>query len=71
MLLAGLNYFSENKLRRRLIENGGIVSGSMAVYFLYLQKFVLGQYCILCVVVDILSIIILITVFYITYKEYK
>lgn len=71
MIFAGLNLLKENKILRRLIVAGGIVSGSLATYFLYLQAFVLGQYCVFCVIVDIISIILLFTSFYITYKEYR
>ncbi len=71
MIFAGLNILKENKALRRLIVAGGIVSGSMAMYFLYLQAFVIGHYCIFCVIVDIISIILLLISFYITYEEYR
>lgn len=71
MIFAGLSLLKENKTLRRLIVTGGIVSGSLAIYFLYIQAFILGQYSIFCVIVDIISIILLITGFYLTYKEYK
>lgn len=70
-IFAGLNILKENKTLRRIIVTGGIVSGSMAMYFLYLQAFVIGQYCVFCVIVDIISIILLLISFYITYKEYR
>lgn len=71
MIFAGLNILKENKVLRRLIVAGGIVSGSMAIYFLYLQAFIIGHYCVFCVIVDIISIILLLISFYITYKEYR
>lgn len=71
MIFAGLSLLKENKILRRLIVAGGIVSGSLAIYFLYIQAFILGQYCVFCVIVDIISIILLFTSFYIIYKEYR
>lgn len=71
IIFAGLSMLKENKILRRLIVAGGIVSGTLAIYFLYLQAFVIGQYCVFCVIVDIISIILLFTSFYITYKEYR
>lgn len=70
IIFAGLQLLQERKILRRLIVAGGIISGAMAIYFLYLQAFILGQYCIFCVIVDILSITLMILSFYITYKEY-
>jgi len=71
MIFAGFNMQKENKILTRLIVAAGIVSGSLATYFLYLQAFVIGQYCIFCVIVDIISIILLVIGFYLTYKEYR
>ena len=39
--------------RRSIIHIGTIISAFVALYFLYLQKFVLQSYCDYCLVVDI------------------
>lgn len=39
---------------------GTLVASFMAIYFLYLQYAVIGAWCIYCVVVDIISIIMLV-----------
>ncbi len=71
MIFAGLQSLRESKLLRRLIVAGGIISGAMALYFLHLQAFIIGQYCIFCVIVDIISIILMSLSFHITYEEYR
>jgi uncharacterized membrane protein len=44
---------------------GGIMASIIAVWFLYIQAFILHKYCIFCVIVDILSLIMLILLIYI------
>ncbi|MGV8150967.1 MAG: vitamin K epoxide reductase family protein [Candidatus Woesearchaeota archaeon] len=69
-ILSLINYFSQQKIVRRIIVGACIIAGSWAIYFLYLQKYIIKSYCIFCVIVDIISIVLLILAFYITYKEY-
>ncbi|GIU69686.1 MAG: hypothetical protein KatS3mg002_0922 [Candidatus Woesearchaeota archaeon] len=71
LIFAILNFLKEKKILKKLIIAGGIISGSMAIYFLYIQSFILKQYCIFCVIVDILSIVLLCISLYITYIECK
>lgn len=41
-----------------LILSGNAIAGTAAIWFLYLQIFVLHKYCIFCMMVDILSLIL-------------
>src|SRR3989339_409862 len=50
---------------------GFSVLGLLALWFLYLQTFVLKAYCIFCVIVDILSLVILFTTIYMIFKEHN
>lgn len=45
----------------------GIISGIVAIIFIYLQAFVLHAYCIFCLIVDITSIIFLVISIYWAY----
>jgi uncharacterized membrane protein len=38
---------------------GGIVAGSVAIWFFYAQAFIIHTYCLFCVIVDVLSLILL------------
>lgn len=58
-VLAVMQYYSDNKYRRYLIAIGSLIAGMLALWFLYLQRFVLQAYCIFCIFVDIISIIML------------
>ncbi|MGV8087351.1 MAG: vitamin K epoxide reductase family protein [Candidatus Woesearchaeota archaeon] len=49
----------------------GIISGIVAIIFIYLQAFVLHAYCIFCLVVDITSIIFLVISLYWAYMLLK
>ncbi len=51
--------FKKSKLCQWIIEAGSVISGAVALRFLYIQAFVLGQYCILCVIVDSFSLVLL------------
>ena len=70
-VLAGMNYFRKNNIRKILIIAGSIFAGLVALWFLYLQTFVLKAYCIFCVIVDILSLVILFTTIYMIFKEHN
>lgn len=59
------------KIMKYLTATGGIIAGMTAIIFLYLQEFVLHKYCIFCVVVDILSLILLGIAIYIIYHDIK
>lgn len=71
LILSIFNYLKENKIVKRVIIGASVIASSLAIYFLYLQKYVIGAYCIFCVIVDIISILMLLAAFYMTYKEYS
>jgi uncharacterized membrane protein len=50
---------------------GSLMAGLMAIYFLYVQTFLLQIYCIFCVIVDIISLIILGLAKYIVLKRVR
>lgn len=55
LFLAGLTYSqirSSRKYKKDIIHTGIIVGTVIAVYFLYLQKFVLNAYCTYCLAID-------------------
>jgi uncharacterized membrane protein len=58
-VLSAFQIGSENRNRRAVIACGSVLSGIMALIFLSIQTFVIKLYCILCVVVDAVSIILL------------
>jgi len=61
MLALILAYIISNrKLLRVPILAGAMIGGCLSLRFLYLQAFVLKQYCILCVIVDVLSTAVLV-----------
>jgi uncharacterized membrane protein len=57
--LAIYNYYKPNKLYKSLIITGSIVSGLLALSFIYIQMFVIHAYCIYCLVVDAAAIVLL------------
>ncbi|MBU2503920.1 MAG: hypothetical protein KJ879_02610 [Nanoarchaeota archaeon] len=61
-----IKFSTEN--RRGIIHLGTIISAFVALYFLYLQKFVLQSYCEYCLVVDI-SILLALAVVIWKWKE--
>jgi len=58
------------KHKKRFIKIGIIICSIIAVYFLYLQFFVIKALCQYCLVVDIGSILSLIALFYYRNHEY-
>jgi uncharacterized membrane protein len=52
-LLAIFEIKKSNKYRKRLLSLGIIIGSAFAVYFLYIQFFVLNAICKYCMVVDI------------------
>lgn len=52
-ILTILELRRKNPLRKRLLQLGIIVGSAFAIYFLYLQFFVLNAICKYCMVVDI------------------
>lgn len=63
---------SPTKNKRIIINIGVIIWSLIAVYFLYLQQFVLHSYCKYCVVIDISGLIaLLIIIFGSNLKEDK
>jgi len=59
MILAWMYYRTGDVTAKHLTITGSIISGILAVWFLYLQTFVIGAYCVFCVVVDTLSVIMM------------
>ncbi len=49
-----------SKIKQRIINTGVIVGSLIAIYFIYLQQFVLNSWCRYCLVIDIALIIALI-----------
>ena len=47
-------------IRNFFIISGSIIAGFVALWFVYVQKFLLNIFCILCVVVDVSSLILMI-----------
>ena len=59
MFLSAGTYFRLSMLYQKLIIAGSIISGVLAVYFIYLQMFVIHAYCFYCLIVDISSLVLL------------
>ncbi|MFH0978853.1 MAG: vitamin K epoxide reductase family protein [Candidatus Woesearchaeota archaeon] len=59
LIVSALFYFTKKKLFQNLTIIGTLIGGLMALRFLYLQAFVLHLFCIFCVVVDTLGVILL------------
>ncbi len=63
LILITLSYIKKERKYKKYIINLGVVVGAIiAIYFLYLQQFVLNVYCKYCLVVDISMILALILV---------
>jgi len=63
MILLTLSYIKKQRKYKKYIINLGVVVGAViAIYFLYLQQFVLNSFCKYCLVVDISMILALILV---------
>jgi uncharacterized membrane protein len=61
MLALIVAYLASNKRLFRIpILSGALIGGCLSLRFLYLQAFVLKQYCIFCVIVDVLSTAVLV-----------
>ncbi|MGV8141694.1 MAG: vitamin K epoxide reductase family protein [Candidatus Woesearchaeota archaeon] len=75
MLLSALSaayILWNNNLIKYAILAGSIIASSVALWFLYLQRFVLHKYCIFCIFVDILSLVILgISIYALRYHRLK
>lgn len=59
LILSVLQFRADNKLRRILVLLGSFIAGVMAIWFLYIQMYILKSYCVFCVIVDCLSILML------------
>ncbi|HYD03136.1 MAG TPA: vitamin K epoxide reductase family protein [Alphaproteobacteria bacterium] len=72
-LAALANNFTKNtnikKLSKYMIILAGFAAGALALYFIYIQAFILTIYCIFCVCVDILSLILLAISIYLLAKR--
>ena len=63
MILITLSYLKKPRKYKKYIINLGVIVGAIiAIYFLYLQQFVLNVFCKYCLVVDISMILALILV---------
>ena len=66
MILSFKEFLNKNKvsnvrnIRNFFIISGSIIAGFVALWFVYVQKFLLNIFCILCVVVDVSSLILMI-----------
>ncbi len=63
--LAFLTYLhirDPHEIKKATIHTGTIIGAIIAIYFLYLQQFVIGAYCKYCIVVDVGMVIGLIIV---------
>jgi uncharacterized membrane protein len=62
-----------NKINKKIIDNmvvsAGIMAGIVGIYFISLQVFIIKQYCIYCLVVDLIAVIVMILA--ISYKLFK
>jgi|TARA_Y100000310_G_scaffold71553_1_gene67409 uncharacterized membrane protein len=63
-ILTALNLMKPSKDKTNVISVGIILGAAIAIYFLYLQKFVIGAFCKYCMIIDISLIIGLIVLFY-------
>ena len=60
LVILTFSYMVKQKLWKKKLINIGIVFGSLiAIYFLYLQQFILQAYCKYCLVVDISALLAL------------
>lgn len=65
MIFITFSYIKKPRTYKKYIINLGVVVGAViAIYFLYLQQFVLNVYCKYCLVVDISMILALILVIF-------
>jgi len=61
----------DNDFIRYLVMAGGIIAGSLSMWFLYVQTFVLHTYCVFCVIVDLSSLTLFCLSIYILAKYQK
>jgi len=71
MILSWMYYRTGDVIAKRLAIIGSIIPGLFAIWFLYLQTFVIDAYCIFCVIVDTLSIIMMILGIYLLVRYIK
>ena len=57
LILIFLHIKNPTKLKKQIIYSGIIISSIVAVYFIYLQHFILKAYCKYCMITDISLII--------------
>jgi uncharacterized membrane protein len=69
MILSWMYYRTGDKLARTLTFLGIFISGMIAIWFLYIQAFILHAYCIFCVIVDIISISLMMLVIILLIKK--
>jgi len=59
VIFSSISMTTSIKPLKYLILTGSIIAGLTAIWFLYLQILVINRYCIFCLMVDILSLILL------------
>jgi len=57
------------KLKENLIDVGVLISATIAVYFIYLQIYIIKGFCKYCLTVDIASILALILIIHYKFKK--
>ena len=61
-ILTFLHIKNPHKIKKATIHTGTIIGAIIAIYFLYLQQFVLNAYCKYCILVDVSLVIGLIII---------
>jgi len=64
ILLTMWHILKPTKTKKYIIHTGTIIGSLIAIYFLYLQKFVIQEYCKYCLVVDFALIIAFIIILF-------
>lgn len=68
-ILASASLFKNHKILKYLIATGSIIASSLAIWFLYVQTFILHAYCVFCLIVDVLSLVLLVLSIYLLVKH--
>lgn len=70
-LFSTILIWKHNLWLKWLTVAGGIMSSIVAIIFIYLQAFVIHAYCLFCMIVDTLSLVLLGLVIYIIIRTFK
>ncbi len=72
MIFLTYSQIKKPKKNKRLLIHIGIILGAIiAVYFIYLQQFVIKSYCKYCMVIDISMLIALVIIIFTKRKRWK